>query len=277
MRTSSLKPTVTLTTCFPSTVSAFEAIYRLADLKRATAPVWRGIDMLAVPTIPSVYTLAQVAAEPVRLNSNLGAYTNFVNLLDLAAIAVPSGMRGDGLPSSLTLIGPSGADGLLASAAAQIQARSGAPMGATGRPAAAPAPRALRAAPGLIEIAVVGAHLSGMPLNHELTQRGGVFLREVETAPDYALFALPGTVPPKPGLLRVAAGAGAAIKAEVWALDAAGFGRFVAAIPAPLGIGTLAFSDGTRAQGFLCEAEAVKGAQDVSRFGGWRAYVASLK
>ncbi len=132
------------------------------------------------------------------------------------------------------------------------------------------------APPGLIEIAAVGAHLSGLPLNRELIALGGVLLREAETIPDYRLYALPGTVPAKPGLLRVAPGEGAAIKAEIWGLDATGFGTFVANIPSPLGIGTLNFTDGTSAKGFLVEAEAVKGAQDITRFGGWRAYVGSL-
>jgi allophanate hydrolase len=149
-------------------------------------------------------------------------------------------------------------------------------MGATGLPVAAPAPGPLLAPPGLIEIAAVGAHLSGLPLNNELVALGGVLLREVETVPAYRLFALPGAVPPKPGLLRVAPGEGSAIKAEIWGLDAAAFGRFVANIPSPLGVGTVSFTDGTSAKGFLVEAEAVKGAKDVTRFGGWRAYIGSL-
>jgi allophanate hydrolase len=257
-------------------VAAFQASYKLAALRRQTAPAWAAFDLMAVPTLPRPYTIAEVEADPIALNSNLGTYTNFVNLLDLSAIAAPSGMRGDGLPSSLTLIGPAGADGFLAGIAAQVQARSGATMGATGLPVAAPAPGPLLAPPGLIEIAAVGAHLSGLPLNNELVALGGVLLREVETVPAYRLFALPGAVPPKPGLLRVAPGEGSAIKAEIWGLDAAAFGRFVANIPSPLGIGTLSFTDGTSAKGFLVEAEAVKGAKDVTRFGGWRAYIGSL-
>ena len=232
---------------------------------------------MLVPTMPRFYTVADVEAEPVDLNSRLGTYTNFVNLLDLSAIAVPSGLRRDGLPSSLTLIGPSGADGLLAGCAARIHASSGAPMGASRQMPPLLPKTAVRATPGRIELAVVGAHLSGLPLNRELTALGGVFVREVETIPDYRLYALPNTTPPKPGLLRAAAAAGASIKAEVWSLDPAGFGRFVADIPAPLGIGTLSFTDGTACKGFLAEAEALKGAQDVSSFGGWRAFVAARR
>ena len=256
-------------------VAAFEAFYRLADRKRRTSRAWSEFDAMVVPTMPRFYTVAEVEADPVRLNSRLGTYTNFVNLLDLCAIAVPAGVRGDGLPSSVTLIGPSGADGLLAGLAAAIQARSGAPTEAAA-PAASPAPQVASSAPGKrIEIAVLGAHLSGLPLNRELVDLGASFSREVETTPDYRLFALPGSAPAKPGLLRVAEGAGSAIKAEIWTLDRGGFGDFVARIPAPLGIGTIRLRDGGSVKGFLVEAEAVKAAEDVSRFGGWRAYLKS--
>ena len=253
-------------------VSAFEAFYRLADRKRQTSRVWSEFDVMLVPTAPRLYTVAEVEADPIRLNSRLGTYTNFVNLLDLCAIAVPSAIRGDGLPSSVTLIGPSGADGFIAGIAAAFQGRSSASMGSTERNA--PPPRATAHARGdRIEIAVVGAHLTGLPLNRELVELGASFSREVETTQDYRLFALPGSIPAKPGLLRVAEGAGAAIKAEVWTLDPAGFGAFVAKIPAPLGIGTVRLSDGGAVKGFLVEAEAVKTAEDISRFGGWRAYL----
>ena len=223
--------------------------------------------------MPRFYTRAEVEADPIKTNSKLGTYTNFVNLLDLSAIAYPSGMRGDGLPSSVTLIARAGADGLIAGIAARAHAPSGAPMGATGR-APPPAP-ALAAASDRIEIAVVGAHLSGLPLNGELKALGAEFVREARTRPDYRLYALPNTTPAKPGLLRVAPGEGAQIAVEVWTLSPAAFGSFVAAIPPPLGIGTLSFADGTSAKGFLVEAEAVKGAEDVSKFGGWRAYIAA--
>jgi allophanate hydrolase len=252
-------------------VAGFEAAYRLQELKRATTAALLGFDAMAVPTMPRFYTLAEVEAEPLQTNSNLGTYTNFVNLLDLSAIAVPSGVRRDGLPSSLTLIGPAGADGLLAGIAARLHAVSGAPMGATGR---APPPAPVLDARGEgVELAVVGAHLSGLPLNGELKALGATFVREARTTPDYRLYALPNTTPPKPGLLRVGADEGASIAVEIWSLTPAAFGAFVAAIPAPLGVGALAFDDGTNANGFLVEAEATKGAEDVSRFGGWRAYV----
>ena len=242
-------------------VSAFEATYKLADLRRQTQPMIDSVDILAVPTVPRMYTVAELSADPVTLNSNLGSYTNFVNLLDLAAISVPVGMRNDGLPSSLTLIGKAGSDGALAAIGA----------GLMGIKSTMP----LRAGAGRIEIAVVGAHLSGLPLNGELTSRGGTFVRVAETTPDYRFYALPGTTPPKPGLLRVGKGTGSAITAEIWSLDATGFGTLVSKIPAPLGIGTIDFADGTAAKGFLVEAEAVKGAEDISASGGWKAFLAS--
>jgi allophanate hydrolase len=252
-------------------VAAFEAFYRLADRKRRTSRAWAEFDAMVVPTMPRFYTVAEVEADPVRLNSRLGTYTNFVNLLDLSAIAVPASLRGDGLPSSVTLIGRSGADGLIAGIGAAIQAGAR-KKAAKGR--AFPAPQTAASAPDeRIEIAVVGAHLSGLPLNRELLDLGASFSREVETTADYRLFALAGSSPAKPGLLRVADGAGSAIKAEVWRLDRAGFGEFVGKIPAPLGIGTIRLKDGGSVKGFLVEAEAVRSAEDVSRFGGWRAYL----
>ena len=240
-------------------VATFEAFYKLADLRRQAEPILAAVDCLAVPTIPRFYTIDDLRAEPVKYNSNLGSYTNFVNLLDLCAISVPAGIRSDGLPSSLTFIAPAGRDGFVASIAASVEKKEVA--------------RSNRPPPEYIELAVVGAHLSGLPLNRELTELGAVFIREVETAPDYKLFALSGTVPPKPGLLRAEKGGGSAIKAEIWALEPAAFGKFVATIPSPLGIGTLQFSDGTQAKGFLVEAVAAKDARDISEFGGWRAYL----
>jgi allophanate hydrolase len=244
-------------------VDTFQAFYRLAELKRATASAWSQFDAMVVPTTPRPYTVAEVIADPITLNANLGTYTNFVNLLDLAAISAPAGRRADGLPSSLTLIGPAGSDGYLAGLAQQVQ--SGPSRLAELR----------RALPGQIEIAVIGAHLSGMPLNRELIALGATFVREARTIPSYRLFALSGASPPKPGLLRVARGEGHAIAAEIWALDAAAFGKFVADVPPPLGIGAIDFADGVAVKGFLVEAEAVRGAEDISTHGGWRAYLSA--
>jgi allophanate hydrolase len=242
-------------------VDTFDALYSLAGFKRQLAPVIASVDMIAVPSIPTVYTVEQVLNDPVQLNSNLGTYTNAVNLLDLAAFSVPAGRRGDGLPSSLTLIAPAGRDGLLASAASALQSKT------------MPASPGLRS--GETALAVVGAHLSGMPLNHELTSRGARFLAAADTAPDYALYALGNTAPPKPGLLRIEKDKGASIAVEIWALSPEAFGSFLAGIPSPLGIGTLAMKDGSSVKGFLVEAEAIKGARDISSFGGWRAFMAA--
>jgi allophanate hydrolase len=244
-----------------SAVAAFEAYYKLAELRRKAEPLLATVDCLAVPTIPRFYTVEDLAAEPVKYNSNLGSYTNFVNLLDLCAISVPSGMRSDGLPSSVTFIAPAGRDGFVASIAAAVEGKEAA--------------RSEAVTVDRIEIAVVGAHLTGLPLNRELTELGATFLREVTTSADYRLFALNGTVPPKPGLLRTEKGAGSAIKTEIWALEPAAFGKFVAKIPGPLGIGTLQFSDGSQAKGFLVEAIATADARDISEFGGWRAYLSA--
>ncbi|MCA3634445.1 MAG: allophanate hydrolase [Methylobacterium sp.] len=254
----------------------FRAQYRLAELKLAIAPIWRQAGMLAVPTTPVSPTVADLAADPIGPNSRCGTYTNFVNLLDLAACAAPGPFRADGRAAGLTFIAPSGADGRLAAMARAFHQASGVTMGATGAPLPAETGFDDPGRDGLIEIVVVGAHLSGMPLNHELTSNGGVFRRAVSTAPDYRLHALAGGPPKRPGLLRVAAGTGHAIATEVWALPPAGFGRFIAGIPSPLGIGTLKLSDGTAPKGFLVEPEGLIGSTDISTLGGWRAYIAAL-
>jgi allophanate hydrolase len=256
-----------------SAVDAFAAFYKLEDLRRVRDHLFRHIDVLLVPTIPTAYTVEQVLADPIQLNSRLGTYTNFVNLLDLAGLAVPASMRPDGIPFGVTLLAPGGHDALLASLGRVFHADTTLPMGATGRSQAPLASLVATPQAGEIALAVVGAHLSAMPLNGELKALGARFLESTRTAPDYRMFAL-ATQPPKPGLLRVAAGQGASIAVEIWALPADGFGRFVAAIPPPLGIGTLTLSDGRAVKGFLAESAGVVGARDISSFGGWRAFVA---
>ena len=257
----------------------FDAQTRLRAYGQQAAAMWGTMDVLLVPTAPTHYTIAAMQADPVALNRNLGAYTNFVNLLDYAALSVPSAMRADGLPFGITLIGPCGSDWQLADLGQRYHHATNLPMGATG--ALLPASQTL---PGLVKpqsvptvnVAVVGAHLSGMPLNSQLTERGARLVTATETAPDYVFYALRGTVPPKPGLVRVAAGEGSRIALEVWEMPLAHYGSFVAMIPAPLGIGTLCLSDGSSVQGFVCEAQALEGATNISSFGGWRAYIASL-
>ena len=257
-----------------SAADAFAGLYRLAGLRRAASAVWKEIDALVVPTFPRPRSVADVLADPLGPNAELGTYTNFVNLLDLCALAVPGGFRADGFPAGVTFIAPAGEDHLIAGLGAEFQAAAGVPLGATGA-ANPPAKFSGEIMSGEIEIVVVGAHMSGLPLNRELTGLGARFSRTVETRPDYRFYALPGGPPFRPGLLRVAAGQGAAIATEVWTLSAAAFGVFVSGIPAPLGVGTLLLADGTTPKGFLVEAEAVRGAEDISAYGGWRAFMAA--
>ena len=258
-----------------SAADAFAGQYRLQHLKRAAAKLLAGIDALMVPTAPYPPTLEAVKADPIGPNMHLGTYTNFVNLLDMCAIAVPGPLRKDKLPAGVTFIAARGCDATIAGVGRMFHHAAASSMGATGRPLPPATPAAAVAPAGMIEIAVVGAHLSGMALNHEVKSHGGRFLRAVETEPSYELYALPGGPPKRPGLLRVAAGTGHAIATEVWAMPPEGFGRFVSGIPAPLGIGTLQLADGTRPKGFLCEGEATRGARHISSYGGWRAFIAA--
>ncbi|MEP6836811.1 MAG: allophanate hydrolase, partial [Bradyrhizobium sp.] len=251
----------------------FASLYRLQALRRIADRAFANLDAVVLPTAPTAYSTAQVLANPIELNSRLGTYTNFVNLLDLCGLALPAAMRPDGIPFGITLLAPAGHDALLASIGRVFHADTNLKMGARGlTQPPLPAPTT-----GLvgdeIAIAVVGAHLSGMALNGELQALNGRLLEATTTATDYKLFAL-DTTPPKPGMQRVDAGTGSAIKLELWALSAAAFGKFVAAIPSPMAIGTIRLADGRSVKGFMVEPIAVTGARDISSFGGWRAFVA---
>jgi allophanate hydrolase len=251
----------------------FSALYRLQALRRIAERAFAHFDAIVLPTAPTAYTTAQVLANPIELNSRLGTYTNFVNLLDLCGLALPAAMRPDGIPFGITLLAPAGKDALLAAVGRVFHADTGLAIGAKGLAQPPLAPLPARADVEDIAIAVVGAHLSGMALNGELKTLGGRLLEAAVTAPDYRLYAL-DTMPPRPGLLRIDAGKGASIELEVWALSPAAFGRFVAAVPPPLSIGTIRLSDGRSVKGFIVEAAALDEARDISSFGGWRAYVA---
>ncbi|HEJ7201965.1 TPA: allophanate hydrolase [Serratia marcescens] len=256
-----------------SACDAYKAEYLRAELARQIAQRLAPFDALVVPTAPTIRTLAEMAQEPVLFNSQFGTYTNFTNLADLSALALPGPLREDGLPAGITLIAPAWHDRALAAFGLRWQRQSALPLGATGRalpPQPAPAPSS-----GHVRLAVVGAHLSGMPLNVQLTQRDAVRVEQTVTAPCYRLYALADTEPPKPGLARVAQGA--AIRLELWDIPLARFGEFVAEIPAPLGIGTLLLADGRRVKGFICEAWALEGATDITEFSGWRDYLAGVK
>jgi allophanate hydrolase len=259
-----------------SAADAFRAQYRLAELRRATAPVWERIDALLLPTAGTIYTIEAVNAEPARLNANLGRYTNFVNLLDLSAIALPAGFRSDGLPCGVQLIAPALRDRWLTRLGDRWQRATGLKLGATDTPLPAiTTASSERSAPGrTIELAVVGAHLSGQPLNYQLTERGARLVRACRTAPDYRLYALTDQQLPKPGLVRIAPESGVPIEVEVWSMALEQFGSFVAEVPPPLAIGTLVLDSGEHVKGFLCEPYAVAGREDISALGGWRAFVA---
>jgi allophanate hydrolase len=257
-----------------SAADVFEAMVRLGEVRQWLAAEWRNHDVLVVPTAPSHPTIAAVLAEPFEINRRLGLYTNFVNLLDLAAVAVPVSMRPDGLPFGITLVGPSGSEWRLLDLAQRVHEQSGLAGGVV-KEEREPAAPLVRPPATTVQVAVVGAHLDGLPLNGLLRSRGARLVSKVQTAPLYRLYALQGTRPPKPGLVRAGgtAKAGLAIEAEVWEMPIVHYGAFVAEIPAPLGVGMIELADGRRVQGFLCEAAAVQNALDISHFGGWRAYL----
>ena len=250
----------------------FAALYRLQALRRIAERTFTNLDAIVLPTAPTAYSTAQVLANPIELNSRLGTYTNFVNLLDLCGLALPAAMRDDGTPFGITLLAPAGRDAQLASIGRVFHADTQLKMGSKGLTQPPLAALASSARGDEIVIAVVGAHLSGMALNGELQALEARLLQEAVTAPDYRLYAL-DTTPPKPGMLRVEPGAGSAIKLELWALSAAAFGKFVAAIPPPLSIGTIRLADGRGVKGFIVEPAAITGARDISAFGGWRAFM----
>lgn len=258
-----------------SACDAYQTEYIRAELSRKINDLLAGFDALVVPTSPTLRTLAEMQAEPVLFNSQFGTYTNFTNLADLCALALPAGFRDDGLPAGITLIAPAWHDQALAALGQRWQQASGLPLGATGQPLPQQ-PRGDTAAPGSVRVAVVGAHLTGMPLNFQLTTRNAVLVEQTTSAAHYRLYALPGSVPPKPGLARVTED-GAEIIVELWDVPQARFGEFVAEIPPPLGIGNLQLADGRWVKGFICEPYALQGARDITAFGGWRAYLASLQ
>lgn len=269
-----------------SAVDTFRALYKLEELRRAASAAWKDIDVLLLPTTPTIYTHAELANEPVLLNTRLGTYTNFVNLLDMSALAVPAGFRGDGLPLGVTLMAPAFADAALLALGARLHAKLGGKLGGTetllasvggtdgatghgehGRP---------ESAHGSVLLAVVGAHLSGQPLNRQLTSRGASLQFTTRTAADYRLYALANTTPPKPGLVRSPGFDGPGIEVEVWRLNTTAFGEFTAEVPFPLAIGNLVLADGLNVKGFVCEPAALDfAAREITEFGGWRSFLAS--
>lgn len=245
-----------------SAVDAFRGQYRLAEIARHAEAMWERIDALAVPTSPTIYRVREMLANPVALNSHFGTYTNFVNLLDMAAIAVPAGHRRNGTGYGISFFAPAGTDRALLGMASEWLAD---------RPDDRPPPD-LEGKMDRIRLAVVGAHLKDMPLHWQLTSRDAVLVAKTETSPSYRLYAMADSVPPKPALAWDAAGA--AIRVEVYEMDMAAFGSFVAEVPPPLAIGTVTLADGSSVKGFVAEPRALTGAQDITAFGGWRAWCA---
>ncbi len=245
-------------------VEAFRGFHALKDCARRAELIWESVDVLALPTTPTIYRVADVLAEPIQLNSHLGRYTNFVNLLDLSAIAIPAGFRRNATGFGVSLIARAWADLELLELARRLELTQ--PL-----PAAPPLDTAPRAP--AVKLAVVGAHLSDMPLHWQLAARGARLAQRTRTAAVYRLYAMRGQTPPKPALVHVGAGGGA-IEVEVYDLELAAFGSFVAEVPAPLAIGTVVLHDGTEVRGFVAEPRAIEGAEDITSEGGWRAYVA---
>lgn len=240
-------------------IDTFKAMQRLQRLRMETSRIWNHVDFLVVPTVPSVYTIAEVQADPIALNSRLGLYNNFVNLLDLAAVAVPTGNWSHGVGFGVNVIAPAFSDDSLLDLASRMMGE-------------APLPR-LSCPEGPVGLAVVGAHLKGQPLHGQLTQLGAKFVALTKTSPNYQLYALANTTPPKPGLVRTTEN-GAAIEVEVYELSASAFGRFTAAVGTPMVIGNVELEDGTWIKGFGCEPGVLHGAVEITRFGGWRGYLA---
>jgi allophanate hydrolase len=261
----------------PSAATAFKAQYRLMSLRQQAAACFAAVDVLLTPTAGTVYRIADVEAEPLRLNGNLGYYTTFMNLLDLTGVAVPAGFRDDGMPFGVSLTAPCGSERALLRLADRLQRSAVQVTGALGvplPPAEAPDATPGLCPPGYLAVAVCGAHMSGLALNHQLTARGGALLERTATAAKYRLYALPGGPPARPGLIKVDAD-GAAIEVEVWALPQEQVGAFLAGIPAPLGLGRVELLDGRLTTGFICEGLAAAGARDITHFKGWRAFLAA--
>ncbi len=261
-----------------SAVEAFGAAYALREIERQTEAVWERVDFLLLPTTPTQYTIEQVQAAPVELNANLGYYTNFVNLLDLAAVAVPAGMKPNGLPFGASLIGRSFTDDGLLRVADKLHRSLATTLGGSTRQlASTPALPAPANPPGCILMAVVGAHLTGQPLNWQLTERKARLVATTRTDGRYRFYALANTTPPKPGLVFTPGFRGEGIEVEVWAMPEQTVGSFLNAILPPLCLGTIRLEDGTTVKGFLCELAGIEGAQEITHLGGWRKFVAEKR
>lgn len=260
-----------------SAMDAFKAQYRLADLKRASEAIWAQADALLMPTAGTIYTLAEVEAEPIQLNSNLGRYTNFMNLLDLCGCAVPAGFLETGLPWGVTFYAPAFSDALVLDCAAHFHSALALPVGKTSLSSSdlpLSTPHDKEDETPMMAIAVCGAHMEGLALHSQLSERGAKFIQRTFSAPNYRLYLLPGhkRIPDRPGMVRVGLG-GAAIALEVWEIPESTVGSFLAGIAAPLGLGKIQLADGSSVCGFVCEGIVAEYAQDITALGSWREWL----
>lgn len=296
----------------PTAADYFRAAYRLQELRASAVAMWDRVDALLVPTAGTIYTVAEVAADPITSNSNLGYYTNFVNLLDMSAVAVPAARTAEGLPFGLSLIGPAFAEATLLQAAERLvagvpvaavtataaataaatamtatQAATAPAAGAASAAAAAPPGAPLLASDAGMELAVFGLHLQGQPLNGQLIDLGARLVRSGRTSDAYRLYVIAGSTAAaaagtpaaldKPGAIRGMPGAGAPIELEIWRLPHAAVGALLAKIPAPLGLGTVELEDGSTVKGFVCEQWLAATARDITELGGWRAHLDAVR
>lgn len=258
----------------PPATDAFRAIYRLAELKRASEMLWKQVDVMLTPTAPRCYTVQEVMDDPVQLNTNLGTYTNFMNLLDLCGCAVPAGFLPNGRSWGVTLMAPAFQDESILSLAGALHELSGVTLGATGAPLPKPLPVEGKTQ-GWMPVVVCGAHMEGLPLNKDMLSAGARLKKRTRTAPVYRMYHLPGKDgrPPRPGLVRTPGGA--SMDVEVWDMPEGALGAFFGSIKPPLGLGWVELEDGSAACGFVCEAAAVSPESDITHHGGWRAWMAA--
>ena len=257
----------------PSALDTFSAQYQLQEHAQKAAQVLKQVDALVTPTNGTAYTVEQLLNDPIQLNSNMGYYTNFMNLLDYAAIAVPTGQFKNNLGFGITLFHKAMTDKRLLSLAAGVHKQANLKLGAT--QLTLEPDQTANPSHSTVDLVVCGAHLEGLPLNWQLQERGAVLQQKTHSSPHYKLYALAGGPPFRPGMIRVAEG-GKAIEIEVWRLPMEELGSFVVEIPQPLGIGKVELNDGRWLPGFICEAAGIEGAKDITELGGWRKYLGTM-
>ncbi|CAF1488714.1 unnamed protein product, partial [Adineta ricciae] len=230
-----------------------------------------------VPTAPRTFTIDQIQQSPIEHNTQLGFYTNFVNLLDLTAIALPAGLRQDHLPFGVTFISHSFTDQALLLLADRLHRCLSTFIGySTTHLLSNTQKLSMKENDeqwNCFLIGVVGAHLSDLPLNYQLIERNARFVRKCRTHQEYRLYALSNTNPCKPGLIRVTGSRGPGIEIEIWAIPNEHLASFVNLIPSPLTIGNILLDDGQSVKGFLVEPSGTETAKDITQFGGWKAYL----